>query len=53
MSMYLLPNTTTNKLDKKGRSSSGKVGVIGKKYNLVKWDRVCANRKKDGLELRI
>jgi hypothetical protein len=30
----------------------GKVGEIGKKYHLVKWDRVCANRKKGGLGIK-
>jgi hypothetical protein len=28
------------------------VEEIGKKYHLVKWDRVCANRKKGGLGIK-
>jgi hypothetical protein len=51
MSMYLLPKTTIDNLDKKGRSSFVKVEGI-KKYHLVRWDKVCTSKKKGGLGIK-
>ena len=44
MSMYLLRSTTIKKLDIKRKNSLARWGDR-KKYHLIKWDRVCANRK--------
>jgi hypothetical protein len=52
MSMYLLPSITIKKLDIKRKKILWQGGGDRKKYHLVKWDRVCANRKKGGLGIK-
>jgi hypothetical protein len=52
MSMYLLPKTTIDNLDKKRKKFLWQGGGDKKKYHLVRWDKVCTSKKKVGLELR-
>ena len=51
-SMYLLPSTTIKRLDIKRKKFLWQGGGDKKKYHLVKWDRVCANRKNGGLGIK-
>jgi hypothetical protein len=52
MSMYLLPKTTIDNLDKRRKKFLWQGGGDKKKYHLVRWDKVCTSKKKVGLELR-
>ena len=48
MSMYLLPKTTTDRLDKQRRIFFWQGGGQKKKYHLVRWDTINKSRKKEG-----
>lgn len=46
MSVYLLPKTTVNQLDKITRTFFWQGGGTKKKYHLVKWEIICKSKKK-------
>jgi len=46
MSVYLLPKTIVNKMDKIMRSFFWQGGGTEKKYHLLKWEKICKNKKK-------
>lgn len=52
MSMYLLPKTVTNILDKQRRTFFWQGGGQKRKYHLVKWETICKNKKKGGLGIK-
>ena len=52
MSMYLLPKTTSEALDKHRRRFLWQGNSLKKKYHLVKWNIVCKNKKKGGLGIK-
>uniref|UniRef100_A0A0A9G5B0 Reverse transcriptase zinc-binding domain-containing protein n=1 Tax=Arundo donax TaxID=35708 RepID=A0A0A9G5B0_ARUDO len=49
MSMFLLPKTTMESMDKTRRRFFWTGGGTKRKYHLVKWDRICRPKKKGGL----
>jgi hypothetical protein len=49
MSVYLLPKTTIQVLDKIRRTFFWQGGGTRKKYHLVKWEIVCKSKKKVGV----
>ena len=51
MSMYLLPKTILNTLDRQ-RSFFWQGGGSRKKYHLVKWESLCKSKRKGGLGLK-
>jgi hypothetical protein len=53
MSMYLLPKTTTDALDRQRRSFLWRGNGSKKKYHLVKWDTTCKSKKRVVWVLRI
>jgi hypothetical protein len=48
MSIYLLPKSTTNSLDKIRRTFFWQGGDTKRKYHLVKWTKICKHKKKGG-----
>jgi len=52
MSIYLLPKTIINNLDKARRSFFWQGGRTKKKYHLVKWVKVCKSKKKGGIGIK-
>jgi hypothetical protein len=52
MSVYLLPKTTVNQLDKITRTFFWQGGGTKKKYHLVKWEIICKSKKKGGLGIK-
>jgi hypothetical protein len=48
MSMYLLPKTVTERLDKHRRMFFWQGGCVKKKYRLVRWATICKSKKKGG-----
>ena len=52
MSMYLLPKTTTDKLDQQRRTFFWQGGGHKRKYHLVKWDIINKNKKFGGLGIK-
>jgi hypothetical protein len=49
MSIYLLPKTIVNRLDKiRGKFFWQGGGGTKKKYHLIKWERICKHQKKGG-----
>jgi hypothetical protein len=52
MSMYLLPKTTTKKLDKQRRTFFWQGGSTKKKYRLIRWEIICKSKKKGGLGIK-
>jgi hypothetical protein len=52
MSMYLLPKTTIEKLEKIRRKFFWQGGKLRKKYHLVRWEKVCKSKKKGGLGIK-
>lgn len=52
MSMYLLPKTILNTLDRQRRSFFWQGGGSRKKYHLVKWESLCKSKRKGGLGLK-
>lgn len=46
MSIYLLPQTTVDTLEKQRRSFFWQGGGQKRKYHLVKWEVICKNKKK-------
>jgi len=52
MSMYLLPKTVTNKLDKLRRTFFWQGNALKRKYHLVKWDTICQIKEKGGLGIK-
>jgi hypothetical protein len=53
MSIYLLPKTVLNKLDKIRRRFFWQGGGTKRKYHLVKWKKIYKNKKKEALASRI
>jgi hypothetical protein len=53
MSMFLLPKTTIKNLDKQRRKFFWQGGSKKKKYHLIKWTKICKDRKKGGWGSRI
>jgi hypothetical protein len=49
MSMYLLPKTIVNELDKQRRKFFWQGGGHKKKYQLVRWEVICKSKKKEDL----
>jgi hypothetical protein len=45
MSMYLLPKTIVNELDKQRRKFFWQGGGHKKKYHLVRWEVICKSKK--------
>lgn len=55
MSMYLLPKTTSDKLDKQRRTflwQGGRRKGQKKKYHLIKWEIICKSKDKGGLGIK-
>jgi hypothetical protein len=52
MSIYLLPKTITEKLDKTRRTFFWQGGGTKKKYHLIRWTNICKHKKKGGLGIR-
>ena len=52
MSMYLLPKTTTQTLDKQRRKFLWQGSGLKRKYHLVKWEVVFKSKKKGGLGIK-
>ena len=52
MSMYLLPKTVTNKLDKQMRTFFWKGNGLKRKYHLIKWGIICQSKEKGGLGIK-
>ena len=52
MSMYLLPKTVTDELDKQRRTFFWQGGSTRKKYHLVRWEKICKSKKKGGLGIK-
>lgn len=54
MSIYLLPKTTTDILDKQRRTFLWQGGKKGQKekYHLVRWETICKSKKKGGLGIK-
>jgi hypothetical protein len=48
MSIYLLPKTIVNMMDKTRRSFFWQGGGTKKKYHLVRWTKICKSKKKGG-----
>jgi hypothetical protein len=52
MSMFLLPKTTIKNLDKQRREFYWQGGATRKKYHLIKWSKICKDKKKGGLGVK-
>jgi hypothetical protein len=52
MSMFFLPKTTVENIEKIRRKFFWQGGRLKKKYHLVRWEKVCKVRKKGGLGLK-
>jgi len=52
MSIYLLPKSVVNILDKQRRSLFWQGGGTKKKYHLVKWSVICLSKQKGGLGVK-
>jgi hypothetical protein len=52
MSIYLLPKTILNRLDKISRTFFWQGGGTKRKYHLIKWTRICKSKKKGGLGIK-
>lgn len=52
MSMYLLPKTIVDKLDKQRRTFFWQGGGQKRKYHLVKWGEICKSKKRGALGSR-
>ena len=52
MSMYLLPKTTTARLDKQRRTFLWQGGSQKRKYHLVRWDIINKSKKQGGLGIK-
>ena len=52
MSMYLLPKTTTDKLDKQRRTFFWQGGGQKRKYHLVRWENINKSKKHGGLGIK-
>ena len=52
MSIYLLPKSVVNILDKQRRSFFWQGGGTKKKYHLVKWSVICLSKQKGGLGVK-
>jgi hypothetical protein len=52
MSIYLLPKTTTQTLDKQRRKFLWQGNSPRKKYYLIRWETVCKSKKKGGLGIK-
>jgi hypothetical protein len=52
MSVYLIPKSTVNQLDKIRRKFFWQGGGTKRKYHLVKWEIICKSKKKGGLGIK-
>lgn len=52
MSLYLLPQTSVDTLDRQRRSFFWQGGGQKRKYHLVKWELICRSKKKGGLGIK-
>jgi hypothetical protein len=52
MSIYLLPKTVINDLDKVKRTFFWQGGHSKRKYHLVKWVKICKSKKERGLGIK-
>jgi hypothetical protein len=52
MSMYLLPKTTTDRLDKQRRVFFWQGGSTKRKYRLLRWGCICKSKKNGGLGIK-
>jgi len=52
MSIYLLPKTTIECLDKIRRRFFWQGGGTKKKYHLVRWEKICKSKRKGGLGIK-
>jgi len=52
MSMYLLPKTTTDKLDKQRSTFFWQGGSQKKKYHLIRWNIINKSKKHGGLGIK-
>ena len=52
MSLYLLPKTVINELDKQRKNFIWQGGGQKRKYHLVKWEVICKSKKKGGLGIK-
>lgn len=52
MSVYLLPKTTTEALDKIRRTFFSQGGGAKKKYHLIKWEIIYKSKRKGGLGIK-
>ena len=52
MSVYLLPKSTINSLDKIRSTLFWQGGGTKKKYHLVRWEVICKSKMKGGLGIK-
>jgi hypothetical protein len=52
MSMFLMPLSTIKRMDKARRKFFWQRGPPKKKYDLVKWGKICKSMKKGGLGMK-
>lgn len=52
MSMYWLPQTSVNALDKQRRTFFWHGGGQKRKYHLVRWETICKSKRKGGLGIK-
>jgi hypothetical protein len=52
MSIYLLPKTITEALDKQRRMFFWQGGSTKRKYRLLRWETIFKNKKKGGLGIK-
>jgi hypothetical protein len=52
MSIYLLPKTVVNNLDRIRRTFFWQGGGTKKKYHLIRWPKICKSKKKGGLGIK-
>jgi hypothetical protein len=52
MSMYLIPKTNVERMDKMRRKFFWQGAALRKKYHLVRWSKICKKKKKGGLGIK-
>jgi hypothetical protein len=52
ISMFLIPKTNIGRMDKLRRSFFWQGGSLKKKYNLVKWTKICGSTKKGSMGIQ-
>jgi hypothetical protein len=52
MSMFLLPKTAIERMEKIRRRFFWQEGKLKRKYHLVRWEKICKGKKKGGLGIK-